>query len=209
LQVGELTDLFNERRTMKFASRILVLVLGAYFGAIAQQPPVPPPQPATAPVVDAKLHASAVKLVGLMGSHKRIVDGLDKSLQDGKEKMLQITPGMSTEFADEWVRRMRVRTNVDDYVNVIVGVYEKHFNNQEMEELIQAQQDANDSKTPTLSPELKEKLSKENTAIISEVVGACGQIGAKLGAEVAQEIQKEHPEWVHETKPSGESQPQN
>jgi len=188
---------------VKLASLVLIISCGSWVGAFAQQPVTTSPPATAEDAIHTKLHETTVKLVELMGSRKRILDGLDKSLEDGKEKMLQASPGITPEFADEWVKRMHARTNVDDYVNVIVSVYEKHFNNQEIEELIQAQKDANDSKTPTISPELKEKLSKENTAIISEVIGGCGQVGAKLGADIAAEIQKEHPDWVHEQKPSG------
>jgi DhnA family fructose-bisphosphate aldolase class Ia len=101
-------------------------------------------------------------------------------------------------------KRMHDRYNADDYLNVIIAVYEKHFNNAEIEELIQIQRDANESKTPTVSPALKEKLNKEGNTIMSEVVGGCGQVGAKLGADIGQEIGREHPEWVKVAKPAGD-----
>jgi hypothetical protein len=188
---------------MKTACITTILLLGFCIDSLGQQSVATLSQPAPAVTVDSKLHENAVKLVELIGSRKRILDGLDKSLADGREKLMQAEHGITPQFADEWVKRMRARTNVDDYVNVIVSVYEKHFDNREMEELVQAQKDANDSKPPTFSPELKERLSKENSAIISEVIGGCGQVGAKLGADIAAEIQKEHPDWVHEAKPSG------
>ena len=191
------------RHMMKIACIVTILLLGFCVDSFGQQPVAAPSQPAAAATVDSKLHENAIKFVELIGSRKLILDGLDKNLADGREKLMQAEHGITPQFADEWVKRMSARTSVDDYVNVIVSVYEKHFDNREMEELVQAQKDANDSKRPTFSPELKEKLLKENSAILSEVIGGCSQVGAKLGADIAAEIQKEHPDWVHEVKPSG------
>jgi hypothetical protein len=47
-----------------------------------------------------------------------------------------------------------------------------------------------------VSPELKEKLTSVMPSIQSEILGGCVQVGAKLGAEVGQAIEKEHPEYL-------------
>jgi hypothetical protein len=96
---------------------------------------------------------------------------------------------------------MGARMNVDDYVNLVVLIYEKHFNDAEINELIQVQRDVKDSKTPHLSPHLQEKLSADSITVQSEILGGCAQIGAKIGGEIAQEIAKEHPDWVPTATP--------
>jgi hypothetical protein len=192
---------------MKLAAGLLILLCGIGLRSSAQQPAPAASQTPTVTAADSTLHENVVKLVELMGSRKRILDGRDKALAEGREKMLQIEPNLTPEFGDEWVKRMHDRYNVDDYLNVIIAVYEKHFNKTEIEELTQIQLDANDSKTPTVSPALKEKLGKEGSTIMSEVLGGCGQVGAKLGADIGQEIGREHPEWVKEVKPAGDAAP--
>jgi hypothetical protein len=192
---------------MKLTVGLLILLCGMGVSSSAQQSTPAASEAPEVVAVDTPLHENAVKLVELMGSRKRILDSLGKSFGDGKAKLLESDVRLTPEFADEWVKRMVARTNVDDYVNVIITAFEKHYNASEIAALIEAQRDANDSKTPTLSPELKEKVQRESNALASEVVGGCSQLGAKLGADIAQEIEHEHPEWVKQTKPSGGPEP--
>jgi len=90
---------------------------------------------------------------------------------------------------------MKARFNPDDYVTVAVHVYESHFTSNELQELIKVQNDVKASKPPSVSPELKQKLTDEGVTIQSEILGGCTQVGAKLGGEIAQQILEEHPEW--------------
>jgi hypothetical protein len=54
----------------------------------------------------------------------------------------------------------------------------------------------NESRPTRVSPELQQKLTSVMPSIQSEILAGCVQIGAKLGAEVGQEIEKEHPDYM-------------
>lgn len=185
------------------STRLLVAIVFVTMGAFAQQPPPPAITPAGATAaVDPKLHGNVVKLVELMGTRQKIESNLDSMVQTGKGKMLEQFPNINPVFAEEWAKRMRSRLKADDFVDLTVKVYEKHFSNDEIEELIQIQRDMNESKTPTVSPHMKEKASAEMSSVMSEIMGSFTQFGAKLGSDVGQEIGTEHPKWLKDVKPA-------
>ncbi len=166
------------------------------FTAIAQQASSATPSTASPAQSGAELHENVLTLMKLMGLRQRMLDSQDKTLDHAKASMMQAHPEYNPAFAEEFVKRMRAKTNVDDYVNVFVRVYEKYLNTSDVAELIQAQQEINASKTPSFSAPLKEKLSSVAIKMQSEILGGCAQVGAALGGEVGQEIEKEHPDWV-------------
>lgn len=180
-------------------TRLLLTLLAASAVSVAQQIPAtsaPAATPAqTSAAIDPKLHADVVQLVELTGARQRMLAGLDKQIDEGKNSILKNGPNADPRFAEEWAKRMKARTNIDDYVAVFVSVYEKHFNDDEILELIQIQRDSNDGKTPTVSPKLREKASAIAVTLQSEIMGGCTQVGAKLGGEIGMEISKEHPDW--------------
>jgi hypothetical protein len=54
----------------------------------------------------------------------------------------------------------------------------------------------NKGEVPVLSNETKEKLAGLLPSMTSENMGEFTKVGARLGAQIGDEIQKEHPEWV-------------
>jgi hypothetical protein len=183
------------------AKRVCVLLLGILCGTCAQarqEQAVGETQQSTssASAVDPKTHDAAVKLVDAIGMRQRMKDSLDKVLADGVERMKKQPPQLNPAFYEEWTRRMKARVNFDDYVATAVHAYEKYFTAAELDEMTQAQLAANESKTPTYSAPLREKLQRVSSSVMSEIIGGCTQLGAKLGADIGTEIGKEHPEWA-------------
>ena len=130
---------------MRVASWLLSLFL-VTCTAYSQQPAVAPPNSdAAGSPTEPSLHNDAKLLVQLMGVRQRMTDGRDKSVQAGKDAMVKNSPTINPAFVEEWGKRMAARTNVEDYVNLFVLVYEKHFNDAEINELIQVQRDVKDS----------------------------------------------------------------
>ena len=154
---------------------------------------------------DPKLHASAVKLVELMGMRKTLIANEAAMMSKARETLLKGPPLVTEELADAWVKRMTSDESIDAYINVVVTVYEKHFSEAEIGELIQAQQDKLDQKAPVISDALKDKLAKDGVAIYSEIMGGCTQVGARLGGEIEQQLVKEHPEWVKSADAGGDT----
>jgi hypothetical protein len=144
---------------------------------------------------NATLHADVVKLVELSGIRVAIQNSLAPLIGEGKTNMLKLCTGCDPRFGDEWAKRMLARTNIQDFIDVYVRVYEKHFNDDEVRQLIASGHRIGGSSPPTLSNELKQKLDAEMVTIRSEIVGGTTQVGAQLGGEIGKEIQKEHPEY--------------
>jgi hypothetical protein len=162
----------------------------------AQQPNAPTDKPPVATLSDA--HKSAVELVEVTGMRQQLLDHKAESVKAGQDAIRQNSPAINPAFVDEWGKRMLAQYNVDAFLAVAVHVYEAHFTNDELRQLIQAQLDAKASKPVTLSPQLKQKLTENMSAIQSEIIGGCSQVGAKAGADIGQQLQKEHPEWFPE-----------
>jgi hypothetical protein len=146
--------------------------------------------------IDPKLHADSAQLVELSGLKKKVQETLSKGLADGSKKIMEQCPSCKPEFAEEWTKRMLTRMNPDEFTAVYLEEYEKYLTDDEIVELIKLQQGMNEGHPVTPTDQLKEKLTKVLPSLMSETMGRCTQIGAKLGAEVAGEITKEHPDWA-------------
>jgi hypothetical protein len=174
--------------------------------AAAQQPapsaPSSPPAAAKpAAPVDPKLHEKAIQLTQFAGLRQQIDSRIEMTLQQGKDETLRKSPQIDPAFGDEWVKQMRASMKVDDFVNVYVKAYEKYFTVKDLQELIDAQSAANDSRPITLSQTLQEKVKANAPAMQSEVLAGCAEIVERVGTQTSRQIQKEHPEWFKAVKP--------
>jgi hypothetical protein len=106
---------------------------------------------------------------------------------------------------DELKKRFLERSNLQDYLDVYVRVYEKYFTDAEINELIALQKDKGTSKAASPSPALKEKLTSVMPDVLGDSMGGCAKIGAKLGSEIGSEIEREHPEYMK--PPADENRP--
>ena len=116
--------------------------------------------------------------------------------------MLQACTGCDPRFSEEWSKRMSARLDLDDYINVIVAVYEKYLSDEDILRLIAAREAGKGGTPASIPPALVEKLTPLMPSIQSEIMGGTTQLGAKLGAEIAMEIGKEHPEYVKNVAPA-------
>jgi hypothetical protein len=183
------------------------LVLSFYLTAYAQAPTENPtgknPAESTGKV-DPKLHADVLKLMDLMGLRDLLESSMKPLVGKGKQEMMAQCPKCSPEFGEEWAKRMLARLKVDDFMEVYVTAYENHFTDAEITEMISLQSKKKDVPPPNLSPQLKERLNAIMPTLLSEIMGGCTQVGAKLGGEIGMEIGKEHPEFL-EAKPESRS----
>jgi len=178
---------------MKVATLLAIAVLASAQGrADSPQTTVAEDSPQ---VVDPKLHADVTKLVELTGIRAAMQNNLKQLVDQGKARMRQLCTGCDPAYSDEWAKRMLARLNIDDFIAVYVRVYEKYFNDDEVEQLIAAQNQIRKSQRPTLSDELKQKMAAQMVTIQSEIIGGTTQLGAKLGGEIGKEIELEHPEY--------------
>jgi hypothetical protein len=180
---------------MKCAFLCLALILTAR----AQSPTDKPSEPRETPAekkVDPQLHADALKLVEISGAKQRLQDNLKPMVSESKKRMMEKCERCTADFADEWEKRFLARINLQDFLDVYVGVYEKYFTDAEINELVTVQKGKETSPSVSPSPVLKEKLASVMPSLIGDAVGGCSRIGAKLGGEIGAEIEREHPEYM-------------
>ncbi len=186
----------------------VIFTLAALAAPLLAQQPAPATQnPASVTPADSqdtheKHHQSALNFVQASDTRKRLEQSMDKLLTDGRQDMLKRNPGLDPRFADEWLKRMRTRVNVDEMVNVTVEVYERFFTSDELDELTRDQAAFKRGRIYTLPAVLAQKLKSSSPAIQREINMKTSLIGASLGRHVGQEIEKEHPEWGKDTGPA-------
>ncbi|WP_109486801.1 hypothetical protein [Occallatibacter savannae] len=146
--------------------------------------------------VDSRAHEATVHLVEVLGLKEKMMVGVDADLDRGIAVMKAQAPSLSPEFIEEWRKRMKARLKPEDFIAVVVQVYERHFTADELDQLDKVAISKKEGKPTVLPDALKEKLQKNAIAIQSEIIGGTSQIGARLGMEIGEEIGKEHPEWV-------------
>ena len=177
--------------------------------AYSQQPPANSPfnSAAQTSAVDPKAHEAAVRLVNALDLKAQMAAGVDSDLDKGVQAMKTQQPNLRPEFLEAWRKRMKERMNPDDFVAVVVQVYAKYFNADELDQLSNVVMGRKRGETVELSDALKEKFQKNAIVIQSEILGGTTQLGAKLGGEVGEEIGKEHPEWAPPPAPVKPAQP--
>src|SRR5580700_8933879 len=82
--------------------------------------------------VDPKLHADAVRLVEISGAKQSLQDNFKQLVDDGVKQMMEKCERCTPEFRDEWKKRFLERSNLQDYLDVYVRVYEKYFTDAEI-----------------------------------------------------------------------------
>jgi hypothetical protein len=186
-------------RSLKLA--LMIVSLSA--AALGQQPArsgakaakVPPAAPADSDDRQ-KLHESAMNFMQASDARQRLEKSLDKLLEDGRQSMMQKNPGLAPEFGDEWLKRMRQRVSLDQFVITTAQVYEKYFTSVELDQLTWEQLAFKKGAIYPLPPQLADKLKSSSSHIQQDINQATSSIGGRLGAEVGKEIEKEHPEWI-------------
>jgi hypothetical protein len=149
--------------------------------------------------------SNATQLVDLMGVGKRFDADHTRSMAAAKQKLLHDYPIMTPAFVNEWARRVDEQINVDDYTTVAAKVFAAHFNDDELAQLVQGQKNENAGKASGLPLALRQKLERELPTMAGEIAGAFAQMGAKLGADAAEQVAKEHPEWLRRSTAAGGS----
>jgi hypothetical protein len=196
----------------------VVLTLIAFAAPLMAQQSAPPPAPAdhtaeahatAGQYGNPKLLESAMKFLQASDARQRLQQTIDKLLEDGRQALLQRNQGLDPRFADEWLKRMRLRVNLDDFVTATAQVYEKYFTSEELDELAKAQLALKHGQIHTLDPQLGQKMKSESPHILHDINIQTSLIGARLGSEVGHEIEKEHPEWGKNTGPAATAPPKS
>jgi predicted secreted protein len=191
---------------LKFTSAIALFVLLPFTPVSAI--PALAQAPVQASAADAPtIHQVALRLLDAMGTHKVLTDNIGDMIDNGKRKMMQQHPELDPAFSEVWSRRMHARVNMDDFLNVIAAIYEKHFTTSELTVMIGMYHDLSEQRTPHLSDAFKAKLNNVMPEIQSEMVTDLMKLIEKLGNEVTISVAKDHPEYVkasHTAEPASQ-----
>ena len=152
-------------------------------------------------VVGNQFHSNVLTLVNMTGLRDELLRNRHTVAEEGKQVILHSFPSYDPAFADEWARRME-RSSVDDYLSVVVAVYEKNYSNEDVLEMIQVQRDLSADRQPVLSIQLRSKLARVAPTVENEITSGFKELGAKQGEQVGEEVAKEHPEWLRSSESS-------
>ena len=141
-------------------------------------------------------NANALELVELMGVRKHFVIDRGTGMAEAKQQLLREYPVLTTAFVNEWAKRVEAQLNPDDYVVLAAGVYASHFTNDELAELVQGRRNANAGRPSGLPQPLRDKLVRVMPTVAGEIAAGSAQASATLGAQVAEQVAREHPDWL-------------
>lgn len=162
-------------------------------------------QTATQPAAGSPtIHQKALELLDAMGTRRVLEQNIDAMIENGRQKLVQQHPGLDPAFSDEWVRRMHERVKIDEFLDVVAAIYEKHFTLPEMDEMIRMYHDLAQNRPPQVSDALKQKLNDEIPEIQADMGAGLMELSEKIGGEVAQSVAADHPEYLRVTQPSAE-----
>lgn len=196
------------RTTIQLAILIaLALPLVAQKAAPAPATIAPPTPSTNDQDTPQKRHESAMRFLQLSDARPRLEKVLDKLLDDGRKDLLVRNQGLDPRFADEWERRMRQRVKVDEFIDATAQVYEKYFTRDELDQLAEGQFALKRGQIYTLPADLGKKLKADSPHIQRDINIQTSLIGARLGKEVGQEVEKDHPEWGKNTGPAASDSP--
>ncbi len=153
-----------------------------------QQPGVPLPV-SPSPVKIAKIR----ELIRVTGTAQVALDAMRHQM-DTIKKMIPFPPKAQDDFAEGFL----AAANVDDFIELIIPIYDKHFTEAELDGMIAFY------KTP-----LGQKLIKELPAVATEAQQAGAvwgkDIGAKVGTRIGERVQAgDYGPWP----PAGKADPQ-
>ena len=141
-------------------------------------------------------NTNAMELVELTGMRKRFVADRTKGMMEAKQELLHEYPFLTPAFVNEWAKRVAAQMNPDDYMAIVAAVYSAHFTDDELAELVQGQRNENAGAPPSLPQPLKDKLRRMLPTMAGEIAASVTKAGVTLGAEVAEQVAREHPDWI-------------
>jgi hypothetical protein len=163
--------------------------------------------PASQPAQALTIHQKALELLEAMGTRTVLEQNIDAMIENGRQKLVQQHPGLDPAFSEEWTKRMHARVKIDEFLDVVAAIYERHFTMPELDELTQMYHSLAEMKTPHVSAPLKQKLNDELPEVQADMGAGLMQLSEKLGSEVAQSVAADHPEYMKEPPPPAEEQP--
>ena len=175
----------------------LLFIMLSQAAASPQEPaPSAPKSAESQPVLDLEFDADIHNLLQVLGLKRKIIEGREQSLNDGRAAERLAFPHASSEFETEWERRWKARFSPDEVVDISARVYAKYFTDTEVKQQISFQTSRARHEEKPLAAELQKKIEQVMPAMQREFAAGVASYASKLGCDIGSDIAKEHPDWA-------------
>jgi hypothetical protein len=176
---------------MKAALALLAIYIGTFLVAIqgASQNPVQAAQgaaqTAAAKAIDPVKEADIRALMELIGARDLVQDGVTTTSEQYREKLLATVPNndKGQAFVNAFVSNYEKKFDTDQVTEQMVGVYDKHYSDDEIKGLLQF-----------YGSPLGQKVAAEMPRISREIQAVSRTASAKAARESLQEVKELNPE---------------
>jgi uncharacterized protein len=184
---------------MKAVLALVIIYVGTFFLVIqgASQDSVQASHQSTAPArgnataaqsnssIDPAKLADIRSLMELVGARDLVRDGANTAIEQSREKLLASVPNndKGQAFVNAFAASYQKKFSVDEAADQVVGIYDKHFTDDEIKGLLQF-----------YGSPLGQKVAAEMPKIGRETQAAIRAISAKAAKESLAEMKQQYPE---------------
>ena len=183
---------------MKAVLALIIIYVGTFFFVVQgawQNPVQAAPQntktakdsaaPAQANSIDAAKEADIRSLMELVGARDFVQDGASAAVEQSREKILATVPNndKGQAFVNAFAVSYQKKFDVDQVTDQLVGVYDKHFSEDDIKGLLQF-----------YGSPLGQKVAAEMPKITREIQAATRAAGNKAAKEALAELKQQNPE---------------
>ena len=170
-----------------YVGTFLVAIQGASQNSVQAAPQQSAGQSAAAQpaAIDPDKEADIRSLMELVGAREMVQDGISTSTEQYREKLLATVPNndKGQAFVNAFADAYQKKVDVDQITNQLVGVYDKHFSDDEIKGLLQF-----------YGSPLGQKVASEMPKISREIQAHSRAAGAKAAKEALQALKEQNPD---------------
>lgn len=135
--------------------------------------------------IDRVKEADIRSLMELVGARDMVQDGADNAIQQSREKLLAAVPNNNKgqAFVNAFAASYQKKFDTDQITDQLVGIYDKHFTDDEVKGLLQFYGSPLGQKVASEMP----KINRETQAVVRQVTG-------KAAREALAEVKQQNPE---------------
>lgn len=135
--------------------------------------------------IDRVKEADIRSLMELVGARDMVQDGADSAIQQSREKLLATVPNnqKGQAFVNAFATRYEKKFDTDQVAEQLVGIYDKHFTDDEIRGLLQF-----------YGSPLGQKVAAEMPRINREIQGTVRMTSGRAAREALAEVKQQYPE---------------
>lgn len=135
--------------------------------------------------IDRVKEADIRSLMELVGARDMVQEGAENAIQQSREKLLATVPNndKGQAFVNAFATSYQKKFDTDQIADQLVGIYDKHFTDDEIKGLLQF-----------YGSPLGQKVASETSKINREIQAAVRQVTGKAAREALAEVKQQNPE---------------